>query len=76
MMEDTKGAQGNRTPLPPALLCVFAEAIDTHTPIYIPCFSWMGGGSCLRYVTAIWGADLILHVCFWEMTTITGTFCS
>lgn len=48
-----------------------------HTTIYIPCFSfWVGGGSLLRYVTAIWGADLILHVCFWEMTTITGTFCS
>lgn len=76
MMEDAKGAQGNLI-FPPELLCVFAEAITMHTTIYIPCFSfWVGGGSLLRYVTAIWGADLILHVCFWEMTTITETFCS
>lgn len=36
----------------------------------------VGGGSRLKYVTAIWGANLILHVCFWETMTITGPFCS
>lgn len=37
---------------------------------------WVGGGSCPRHVTAIWGAFLILNVCFGEVMVIAGLCCS
>lgn len=72
-----EAAQGTQLPFPPELLCVLAKATNFYIAIHVLCFSFLGGrGSCPRHVTAIWGAFLILNMCFGEVMMITGLCCS
>lgn len=71
------GLKGTQLPFPLSCsVCLSRLPTSTSLLTFSASLSWVGGGSCPRHVTGIWGDFLILNVCFGEVMMITRLSCS